>query len=184
MALERVVTDIESAAAQEARRIEREADAEAAKILADAKAKASAIVAAAREKGRKQAEAFRAKEVASHKLSLKRAFLGARKALVDQALAEARVKIEDLGVKERKHLLSALLKSVPKGYRLHSKKEDLKLVQELTHHKPEEAAILGGVIAESEDGTLRENLSFDVFFDRAKQDSARELSKTLFGGEE
>jgi V/A-type H+-transporting ATPase subunit E len=161
-------------------------------LLADARKEASEItkkaekkVAEMKEKNdaetKRKVEIIKRQELASAELENKKMLLEAKKQVIEKVLAEARKKIDKLGSKERQEYMDKLLEKAKKDIEVavvYCNKNDIKLVKDI---KSEAADIIGGLIAENEDKTIRVDYSFDTMIESIQENELQSINKILFG---
>jgi len=186
MGLESVLAEILAAGEEQRAKILGEAAAERLKIISAATAEADA----ARETREKAAEnriaMMRQQSLSSAELESKKRMLKEQNAILTQ---EKRQTLEALGSMEsaqRKALLDKLCrisaKQLSKGV-VHCRKDDEKIVTAPSGFKKvADLKSSGGIIAESEDGAYRMDLTFEALLEDVWAKDVQKVYETLFGG--
>ncbi|MBI2549415.1 hypothetical protein HYW21_08775 [Candidatus Woesearchaeota archaeon] len=120
------------------------------------------------------------KELSEVTLQGKRMVQEKKKEILNKAITLAQQKLENLDAKQRKqiieHLLADIQKEISVGL-IYANDDDAKL---LKGYKVKSAPLVGGIIAENEDGTIRVDYSLETMLHHASQEKLAELSKLLF----
>lgn len=183
MGLEKVKQEILEKAQKEASEILDAASAEARTIAKSAEKQAQESEKRAQDDAEKAAEAMKKKGLASAELELQKQALSLKSGLMEAVFSEARKKLKHLGEKKRQAHVRALLESAMKEI-------DIALVQ----CNASDAAVLeggrlkivkndsiaGGIIAESADGRLRVDYSYDALLEQARSKVLNNVARTLF----
>lgn len=176
----------------------RKANAEREAILKDAKAKAADVQKAAeKEIAEKKSlaaadvenikSAYSTRELADAELKCKKQVQDARKELIDAAYAGMKAKISAMSDTERKKILEKLFEQsraeIGEIGRVFVSPADMKIASALFRAKkinvmPRE--ILGGIVAESADGTVMADYSFDTLIGSMKERTIKDVSRILF----
>ena len=183
MALDKVAEEIIESAMKEADGLLAEAKAAAAEAAHAAEEQVRLQERDADENTRKLADAMSRKELASAKLEVKRLQLDARKAVLDEVYSRLTEKIASLDEKEKAKIYKQLLsKAEFEPGTVYANARDSELVKRLAGGVPvKKADVLGGLLIENKDRTVRLDYSFDTALDALKEDSLREVSRRLFG---
>lgn len=186
MGLERVIDEILASGEEQRRKILSEGDAEKQKIISTAKADAEA----SRRQGIKELEQrlslMKQQSLSSAELESKKRLLQEQNALLAQVKEEVLDSLSSLGADARKDLLGKLGKiaarQLSKGI-IHCRKDDEKLISVPGGFKKvADLAGAGGVLAESEDGSFRMDLTFEVLLDDLWNRDVQKVYEILFGG--
>lgn len=182
MALDKVADEIIESAMKEADALLAEAKRAAAEIAHAAEEQVRLQEREAGEHTQKVADALSRKELASAKLEVKRLQLDARKAVLDEVYSRLTEKIASLDEKEKAKIYKPLLsKAEFEPGAIYANAKDAALVKKLTDVPVKKADILGGLLLENKDRTIRLDHSFDTALEALKEDSLREVSRRLFG---
>ena len=161
-------------------------------LLAEARQKAAEIIKKAEEqveelRQKSDAEAGRIMEIAkkqelaSAELEGKKMLLEAKKQLIAQVFAEAQKKVEALDAKKKAAYMDKLLEKAKNDIevaKVFCSKKDAKLLNGVD---VESKDMLGGLIAENRDGTIRVDYSFESILQSIKENELQGISKILFG---
>ncbi len=184
MGLEPVVEDILEAGKQRAASIVAEAQRERERALSEARARARAVIEARLAEAKRAEAQMRARELAAAELEVRRARLQMERELLQVAAEGARRRVEALSGRDDEALLENLLRKVPPGYRVYSApKSEAFLRGRLGPAYAGTVNCLGGLVAESPDGSVRMDLTYDAFLAAAVEGSMREVHRALFSGE-
>lgn len=129
---------------------------------------------------KKALDIIKRQEAASAELESKKMLLEAKKKIIDLAFAEAQKKLEKMEQKKREAIVRALLEKAGKEIGIgivYCNKKDAKSIK---GYKAEETEIIGGLIAENTDGTVRVDYSFDSMLQSVKESHLQEINKSLF----
>lgn len=182
MALDAVVDDILASSKSKVAQINTEAEQEAARILSEARERAAEIKSRKETEAKNDVEALGRREISSANLELKRSELNVHKDLLEQV----RIKLTDSVSKLPKDKNETLIKKLLDPYDLKdmtvfSNKRDQTFVSSLASNYGGNLDIIGGVVVESKDGSLRYDLTYETLARDVFNKSVREVSKLLFG---
>ncbi len=182
MALDAVVEDILASSKGKIAEIQSQGDAEVARVLGEARNRAAEI------KSRKETEvanaiaAMERREVSSAHLELKRSELNVHKESLEKVRAGLTESLKKLPKKENEALLKKLLTPYNlKDMKVYSSKRDETFVSSLAPNYGGNLDILGGVVAESMDGSLRYDLTYETLAREVFNSHMKEVSRILFG---
>lgn len=184
MGLNEVIQEIMNNARKEVAEIEKQAREETAEILARAKAEVKAKEDAADEDFVRLKEAAERKAISSANLDAKKQIHETKRKLLEQVYEIATQQIEKMDTKTRENLLKKIASSndLEDVAVVYVNKKDAKVASSLFKGaKVKETEILGGVILENKDGTVRVDKSFDQLLATAKEKRLKETSEKLFG---
>lgn len=185
MALDSVKTEIDKSAADAAAAIKAEASAEVAKILAEAD-KEIAVKKEKEDKRLEEAvERLRRQELSSAELESKKVVLAKKKEILEKAFVSALASLEGASdaekLKQYKEMIDAnkgVIKNpkvyVPKGSKITAADLGVSSVEE-------DSMITGGIILESEDGTIQLDLQYKTLLQTIWEREIKSLSDILFG---
>lgn len=170
----------------------RNAKAEQDSLIAEARNEASVITKEVNEKVQEMKEKSNAEtkrmrdvikkqETAAAELESKKMLLEAKKQLIDAVFAEARKKVTSLDSARRESYIQKLLEKAKNDIevaKVYCNEKDLKLVKDFG---TETIDIIGGLIAENKDKTVRVDYSFDTTLQNIKENELQNISKLLFG---
>jgi V/A-type H+-transporting ATPase subunit E len=186
MGLERVIGEILAAGEERRRKIIQEGDAEKQRILSSAKAEAESARKERIKDVERRASLTKQQSLSSAELEAKKRLLKEQNALLVQAKGEVLKSLSALDADARKDLLGKLskiaAKQLSKGV-IHCRKEDEKMIGVPPGFK--KAADLkasGGILAESEEGDYRMDLTFEVLLDDIWNKDVQKVYEIMFGG--
>lgn len=133
-----------------------------------------------KEKSEKDAdyviEQYRLANIAGVTSAIKKEKLNVEKEIMAEVLAKAQEKLSALNSAARKKHFEKMLKAGKDYSRVFCSKKDVQLIKS----KPETADILGGLILENKEGTMRIDMSYDNLLSQAKDETLAEVSRMLF----
>jgi len=172
--------------------IRRQGEADLAAVLANREAETKKLltakdgrIAAIRAENERETEAEvaheRAQRIAAAKLQSRKLLYEAREQRLEGAIDETRSLLRDYTRSAQypavlKRMMTAATETLGKQVRILGRGEDAALLSKVAGRSfdPTPQSILGGLIAETPDGTRRLNLSFDELL-RLREDRVREL---------
>ena len=181
MGLEAVKEDIIRGAKQQESALIAEARKEAGRIMKEAEAKAEELKAKSDAETKKTTELIKRQALATGEMESKKMALEAKKQVIDYVFSEAKKKLEALDDKKRENLLKRLLEKSKKELEIayvYCNKNDAKFIKGLSL---EAAGIIGGLIAENREKTIRLDYSFDTLLETIKEKEMQSINKLLFG---
>jgi V/A-type H+-transporting ATPase subunit E len=185
MALDDVKTEISASAEKSAAEIKAQADAEVAKINADADAQIAVINENEEKRLKEAVERLKRQEISSADLESKKIVLAKKKEILAKAFNETLASLESAPAKEKlkqyKAMVAASKKVIekPKAYLAPGDKftaSDLGVSSVAT-----DSRITGGIILESEDGTLQVDMQYKTILATLWDKELKSLSDILFG---
>ena len=181
MSLESLVEEIRQRAEAELQSTLEREKAEAAKIVADRDRRVAQIRTASQRATEMETARERAQRLAAAKLLSRKMLYEAREKRLEQGLKETRSLLAEFTASPRypavlKRMVDVAAASLGKGAGISGRSEDAALLQKAAGKAfdPTARPILGGLIAETTDGSRRLNLSFDELL-RLREDAVREL---------
>ena len=181
MGLEKVKERVLEEARQKAKSRIDAAKAEAHKILRSFSQQASEKESFFREQLAAEVELVKKSKAASTSIEAKKMTLAFRKSFIDEIFLLVQERLSKLPDQKRsEHVKKLLLKagSEIEVAVIQCNKKDGKSVSNL---RTAEAGIQGGLIAESADGTLRVDYSYETLLEQLKGTLLPELNEMLFG---
>ncbi|MCK5474428.1 MAG: hypothetical protein KAI53_03415 [Candidatus Aenigmarchaeota archaeon] len=184
MSLKNVSKEILASAEKNALSIEDEGRAEAKAILQEAKRKADEILLKSKKETEDVIGALERKETASAKIISKKPLLDAKKDIIEETYETVEKRIASLDDKTRKPLVESLLKQslgeLSDAAIVYAAKKDALFVKKATKIKVIEQDMLGGVIVENTDNTIRINNSFETLLEIVKKETLKDTAEILF----
>ncbi|HWQ18223.1 MAG TPA: V-type ATP synthase subunit E [Methanotrichaceae archaeon] len=182
MALDAVVEDILATSKDKVAVINTEADQEAARILQEARDRAAEIKARKEVEVEHAVEAIERREISSAHLEVKRSELNVHKETMEQARAKLFDSIKNISKKDNEALIKQLLAPYNlKDMKVYSNQKDAAFVSSLAPNYGGNLDIIGGVVAESKDGALRYDLTYETLAREVFENHMKEVSRILFG---
>ena len=181
MGLEAVKGEILANAKEQEEALLAEAKKEAERIMKEAEIKIASFREKTEAETKKFIETMKKQETASAELESKKMILEAKKDATEIVFEEARKTVEKLSAKKREAYIDKLLEKAKNDIevaKVYCNKNDAKIVKGF---KAEPSDILGGLIAENADGTVRVDYSFDTLLQNIKENELQKISKILFG---
>ncbi|MBI2550054.1 hypothetical protein HYV83_02635 [Candidatus Woesearchaeota archaeon] len=189
MGLEKVKQEILERAQAEADKAIDAAQSEAKAVMKSAEKQVAGYERMMEEDLEALSNAVKRKEVASAELELKKQLLSAKSELIEGVFRDARKKLGSLPDKKRESHITALLDAARKEMNVsvvQCSSKDARFVEasgsgdsRLKVVKNDE--MLGGIIAESPDGRLRVDYSYDILLGQVKSKVLGDVAKILFG---
>ncbi len=164
----------ETAAIAEARREANKLTRETEKKIEEMKVKSEAET-------KKIIDVMKKQALASAELESKKMVLEAKKHVIDGVFTEIKRKLENLDEKKREYLIKALLEKTKKELDIeyvYCNKKDARFLKGIN---PEPINIIGGVLAENKEKTIRVDYSFETLLENIKEAEMQSINKILFG---
>jgi vacuolar-type H+-ATPase subunit E/Vma4 len=181
MSLDSLVAEIRSRGEAELRALETARAAEAARIAVSRDAEITALRAESKRLAEAEAARERAQRIAAAKLKARKLLYEAREARLTGAIQETRELLRaytdsDDYPATLKRMVDVATTRLGKQLKVTGRAADASKLSKVAGKSadPTPAAILGGLVAETTDGTRRLNLSFDELL-RLHEDRVREL---------
>jgi len=181
MGLEKVRDEILNNATSEADKIKNKADNDVNKISEDAIQSIQEYKERSLKEAKNIIESKKIREKATFSLELKKLNLDAKKDLIEKVFNEVNKRVIELNHDQRKDLIKKLQDKAKKEIDVKTvfcNEKDTKLIEGF---EVEEENILGGIIAENQEGSVRVNYSFDSILQNLREKYMQEISKILFG---
>ncbi len=184
MGLEKVKQDILEKARKEADEILAAAAADARAIMKSAEKQAQDCEKALAEEEDKAAELMKRREVASAELEMQKQVLSAKNELIESVFDVVRKRLKLRSDKSRENDVKALLKAASQEMDVavvQCNTRDAKFIEGGGLKIDKNDALLGGIIAESPDGRLRVDYSYETLLGQVKAKVLSDVAKKLFG---
>jgi V/A-type H+-transporting ATPase subunit E len=182
MALDAVLEDILATSKGKVAQIGSEADQEVARILRDARDRAADVKSKKESEVGHAVEAMERREISSAHLEVKRSELYVQKEQLEQARAKLFEAIQKLPKEQNEALIKKMLEPYNlKDMKVFSNKRDQAFVSSLAPNFGGTMDIIGGVVVESKDGSLRYDLTFETLAREVFSNHMKEVSRILFG---
>ena len=187
MGLEKVKQELLNRAREEAGVIAQQARDEAKLIEKSAEKQVKERERVLEEEMERVVELMRRKELASAELELQKKSLGTKNEAIEAVFSEVNRKLKGLGDKSRESHIKSLLGIAMKELDVavvRCNSRDVRFVSSNGNSKLKVFAsddISGGIIAESGDGKLRVDYSYDTILEQVKSKVLVNVAKILFG---
>lgn len=182
MALDAVVDDILATSKGKVAEINAGGEQDVAIVLGEARDRAADI------KSRKEAdvghaiEALERRLISSAHLEVKRGELNVQKELLEQLQIKLGEKIQKISPKDNEAMLKKLLEPYDlKNMKVFSNKKDEAFISSIASKYGGNVDCVGGAVIESEDGSLRYDLTYETLAREVFNNKMKEASKILFG---
>jgi len=184
--LEKVIDEILAAGEERRRKIIEEGNAERQRTLSSARAEAESARKERINEVEHRASLTKQQSLSSAELETKKRLLKEQNALLVQAKGEVLQSLSALDADARKSLLGKLsriaAKQLSKGT-IHCRKEDDKVISVPPGFKKAvDLKASGGILAESEEGDYRMDLTFEVLLDDVWNKDVQKVYEIMFGG--
>jgi V/A-type H+-transporting ATPase subunit E len=181
MSLDRLVEEIRHRAEEDLRTQAAQQAADEAAVAADRDARITGVAEQSRRAGELEIARERAQKLASAKLQSRKLVYEAEESRMSQALGETRELLSDYTESDEypkvvKRMVGYATDVLGKSTKVMGRAADAALLKKLggAGFDPSPQPILGGIVAESADGSRRLNLSFDELL-RLREDRVRQL---------
>lgn len=187
MGLEKVKQEILEQAREEASRLIEDAKAEARAIMRSAEKQAEGYERLMQEDCEMSAEVMRRRELASAELDVQKRLLAAKKELIEGIFAQAMKRLGSLSDSKREPHIRKLLDTAKMELDVavvQCSSKDVKFVGNFSNGGKIKAVkndeMLGGLIAETSDGKLRVDYSYDALLEQVKAGVLGDVARILF----
>ena len=181
MGLEEVKKELLSEAKKEADRIIKEGKDEVAEVLSQVDQRVAGYKEKVDEEIKNAVDEMQKQGLSTAEVQVRNALSVAKKDIIDEVFEKAK---ESIMKKSQEPYLKALVKNCQKELdvaTVYVRLEDKKTLQALGKFAVETADIIGGIIAETSDGSIRIDCSFDSMLKDIQQKHLAELGVVLFG---
>jgi V/A-type H+-transporting ATPase subunit E len=182
MGLEQVKNEIVENAEQEADRIIEEAEEQADDIISGAEEQAEQIRDQAQQHAEAEAESLKREKIASANMEAKQAKLEAKQRVIQEAFSGLEDDISDLSTSKKKELFKTALNRIQNDIDIgivHTSDDMQDAVSDLVDVDVKTDSIQG-FIAESEDGSVRYDYTFQTILDAITNDNRKTVAQKLF----
>lgn len=181
MGLEAVKDEIIRQAKEQETALLAEARKESNRIAKETERKIEEMKEKSEAETKKMMDNIKKQELASAELENKKALLEAKKQVIENVFGEARKKLEGMDDKKRDIFICKLLEKTKNEIEIahvYCNKKDAKFIKGFN---AETADIIGGLIAENKDRTIRANYSYEIILQSIKENALQNINKILFG---
>lgn len=183
MGLEKVKEEILEKARKEASEVIGAAQAEAKAIMRAAEKQMQEYGRMVEDDGERTAELMKRREVASAELELQKQLLSAKNELIESVFGQARKRLKLRSDKSREADMKALLKAASLEMDVaivQCNSRDERLLDGSGLKVAKNDSIAGGIIAESPDGRLRVDYSYETLLGQARMKVLSDVARKLF----
>lgn len=181
MGLETVKEEILNSAKEQSNSLIVEARKEANRIMKEAEKKIEEMREKSESETKRMLDTIKRQELASAELESKKILLNAKKQIIENVFAEAKKRLENLDDKKRELYIKKLLEKAKNDIEIsnvYCNKKDAKF---LKGRNAEPTNIIGGLIAENKEKTVRVDYSFETLLQSVKENELQNINKILFG---
>ncbi len=182
MSLEHVKKEVKDHAEQEAHMIVTQAKELAKKEMDHAHEIVDAFETETQTALQKELEVLERRYEASMKLAAKKVLLEKRKQLLEETFEQAKQIIQNLPKAEKEKMLRLLFDRARKecsGGKVYCAKQDMQIVKTFGSQVVEEV-MLGGLVLENKEATMRVDASFDTMIKDLKEKKLQNVAEILF----
>lgn len=180
MGLEEVKEEILNNARDDSNKLVEEAKKEAQEITNKAKKRISDYKTKLKDDKEKLIGNLEKMKTAQARSEAKKLILDKKKELIDSVFEKTKQKLAALSDSERKKHIQTLIEKAKNEIEIttvYCNKKDKNFLQDF---KCEETDIIGGVIVENKDKSIRIDYNFETLLDNTKENSLQEIAKRLF----
>lgn len=181
MGLEAVKDEIIRQAKEQETALLAEARKEASRIAKETERKIEGMKEKSEADTKKMIDNIKKQELASAELDNKKALLEAKKQVIENIFAEVKKKLENMDDKKRENFIGKLLEKTKNEIEIahvYCNKKDAKFIKGFN---AETADIIGGLIAENKERTIRANYSYETLLQSIREGELQNINKILFG---
>ena len=180
MGLETVKEEILSNAKEQSNSLIAEARKEANRIMREAENKIEEMKVKSEADIKRMLDTIKRQELANAELENKKMLLEAKKEVIESVFSDTKKKLENLDDKKMEAIIKILLEKAKNEIEvahIYCNKKDTKLLKGFSAETTE---IIGGLIAENKERTIRVDYSFDTILESIKENELQSISKLLF----
>jgi V/A-type H+/Na+-transporting ATPase subunit E len=181
MGLEQVQEEIEQEAKKTAQRLIKEGQKEAERLKAEVEEKVGVYRKTMEDDVRNTLAEIERQTASNADLSAHSMVMGAKKAIIEEVFDNAQ---EQIRAKKQEAFLKTLLQKAKKELEIATvsvNAKDKAVMETLFSGTVNEEDIIGGIIAENKEQTIRIDYSFDSLLDQVKENNLSAIGKILFG---
>ena len=181
MGLEAVKEEIIRNAKEQETALIAEARKEANRVMKETERKIEVMKENNETETKRIIEMIKKQELASAELENKKIILEAKKQVIESVFAEAKRRLENLDEKTKENYIKKLLEKAKQDIEaayFYCSKKDAKF---LKVSNAETANIIGGLIAENKEKTIRVDYSFETILQGIKENELQNINKILLG---
>ncbi len=180
MGLEEVKEEILNSARNNSSDVIEEAKKEAQQIIIKAKTRVNEYKKKLEDDKSKLIENLEKMKVAQARSEAKKLVLEKKKEIIEGVFEQIKQKLAALNDSERKKYIQKLIEKAKDEIEIatvYCNKKDKRLLQDF---KCEEASIIGGIMVENKNKSVRVDYSFETLLSNIKESSLQEIAKILF----
>lgn len=181
MGLEAVKEEVIRSAKNQKQSLIAEARKETIRMMNEAEKKIAEMKEKSNVETKRMMDVIKKQELASAELENKKMLLEAKKQLIESVFSEVQKKIMALNGEKNEVYLNKLLEKAKNDIgveNVYCSKKHTKFLKGLS---TEPVDIIGGLIAENKEKTVRVDYSFDTMLESMKENELQTISKILFG---
>ncbi len=180
MTLEEVKKELLRKAKEDAQKIIKEAQEERKKIFEKIDEKIAKKKELIDQEIKNIKEVLEKKEISSTELNAQKALLEEKKKIIDDVFTKVREKLINQNKDERKRIIEKLINKANEEIKVEKVYCNEKDKNFLPSNKYIKSDIIGGIIAENKDESIRVDYNYDVMLNNVKEEKLAEISKILF----
>ena len=181
MGLEAVKEEILISAKEQSNSLIAEARKEANRVMKETEKKIEEMKEKSDAQTKKIIDIVKRQELASAELENKKILLEAKKQIIESVLAEAKKRIESMDDKKREAYMKKLLEKIKNDIEpeyFYCNKKDARFFKGFN---VEPVGVIGGLIAENREKTIRVDYSFDTLLEAIDENELQRINQILFG---
>ena len=181
MGLEAVKEEIIRNAKEQESALLAEARKEALRVMKEAESKIDETKQKSEAATKKSMEAAKKQALASAEMESKKILLEMKKQIIEKAFDEVKKSLESADEKKREAYIKSLFEKAKKELDVayvYCNRKDTKFLKNV---KTGEIDILGGIITENHERTIRVDYNFETLLEFIKDSEMQSISKILFG---
>ena len=158
-----------------------EASKETNRIMRETEKKIEEIKEKSEVETKKIIDTIKRQELASADMENKKVLLQAKKQVIEDVFIEAKKRLEKLESKKREIYIKKIIEKTKKDIEvmhIYCNKSDIKFLKDLNAGA---VNIIGGLIAENKEKTIRVDNSFETMLESIKEKELQNINKILFG---
>lgn len=183
MGLDQVTKEILDNSKKEVDRILNEGREEAEKIMQQARDSIESHKKQVEEDAMKSVDNIEKREISAANFEIKKGKLDKKKEIIDKVFESVRQEMEKLPERKREEYLKKLFEKASKDIEIcyvYANEADKDSVKKIKGTDFKKAEIIGGLIAENKELTMKVDYSFEELLKNIKEKSLQELAKILF----
>ncbi|MBI3034245.1 hypothetical protein HYY72_03725 [Candidatus Woesearchaeota archaeon] len=183
MGIEKVMEEVIAKAKKRSAQIIAEARKEADESISSAMKTAEEAKRSALQDAERELSEQKTREIASAELDVIKSLLNARKKIIDDVFQEAIDRISRIPPSRRKEHIDNIISMAKKELEIHRLLCNEKDIRHISGYRAQPCNIMGGIIAENKDGSIRIDYSYEAMLEKTKEVTLKDVAKTLFKNE-